>query len=119
MGGYRQVSGRGDDHVDMARAIGMTSHLAQHASDRPVGRHRIERGPDGTKPVAPFGVGADLAARLHAGLLRQLHVVVTITVTRPDVEQRVLERPSIGAEYAPGVERRLALDALGKIAAAG
>ena len=47
-----------------------------------------------------------------------LHVVVAFAIARPDVEQRILERPAIRAEHAPGIERRLAFHSFGKIAAA-
>ena len=118
VGRHRQVPSRRDDHVYVAGAIRMAPHLAQHASHRPIGRHRIERRSDRTKPVAPVGVGSDPAARLHSRLPGNLHVIAAFAVARPDVEQRILERPAIRAEHPSGIERRLALHSFGKIAAA-
>jgi hypothetical protein len=106
-----------DDHVYVAGAIGVAPHLTQHAPDRPIGRHRIECRPDRAKPVTTLGVGSDPAARLHSLLPRDLRVIVSLAVTRPDIEQRILEREAVLAENSSGIECRLTFHPFGEIAA--
>src|ERR1700734_616284 len=100
----------------MAGTKRMAPHLAQHASNRPIGGNGIERRLDGAKPVTPCGVGSDPPARLHSRFPGDLHVIVALAVTRPDVEQRILERPPILAEHPPGIKCRLALPPFAKFA---
>src|SRR5205085_1831700 len=110
--------------IFMAMTAPATAPSAQDGSrSSPSGRawsSRDRPGPcraDGPEPVAAFRIGTESAAGLHHGLGGELHVVLAVAVTGPDVEQRAGERLAVEIGDAAHVERRLAGHAFADVAA--